>query len=135
MYKRLIKEDDLRSKSLEKLILSKNEQHDLIAIYIPIIFSLIWLIASAITWIKPEILEKMPMLWICIMWLLILSMVFVLVIPFIILRKHNIIKHNLKAYDNVILEKLNEYKKSEQDFKDNVLKAFDELKSKKELKK
>lgn len=134
MAKNEIKREDLIDKNLEELILSRDEQHDYLSINIPVIISCLWVIISIIFAINSQIREPYPK--IVFYWIMITIFTIFIFIALKITRKRwEQVENNLKIYDKVILEKIEELKESEQDFKNNVLKAFDELKSKKELKK
>jgi len=131
MAKNEIKREDLIDKNLEELILSRDEQHDYLSINIPVIISCLWVIISIIFAINPQIRESYPKIvfyWIMI----IIFTIFIFIALKITRNKWEQVENNLKIYDKVILEKIEEYKKAEQDYKDNVMKTLDELKSKKQ---
>lgn len=131
MAKNEIKREDLIDKNLEELILSRDEQHDYLSINIPVIISCLWVIISIIFAINPQIRESYPKIvfyWIMI----IIFTIFIFIALKITRNKWEQVENNLKIYDKVILEKIEEYKKAEQDYKDNVIKTLDELKSEKE---
>ena len=130
MAKNEIKREDLIDKNLEELILSRDEQHDYLSINIPVIISCLWVIISIIFAINPQIRELYPKIVFYLI-IIIIFTIFILITLKITRNRWEQVENNLKIYDKVILEKIEEYKKSEQDFKDNVLKAFDKLKSEK----
>lgn len=130
MAKNEIKREKLINKSLEELILSRDEQHDYLSINIPVIISCLWVIISIIFAINPQIRDQYPK--IAFYWIMItIFTIFIFITLKITKNKWEQVENNLKIYDKVILEKIEEYKKAEQDYKDNVMKTLDELKSEK----
>lgn len=112
--KKKIDENSLKSKTLDELILEKNEQHDTISIKFPTIISFAWIIITIILSFKWEIWWKY---WyiinviyntlIVIYWILFLRLVIVI---WNVMKEHEIISKNVKIYDKEILERENKEK-------------------------
>lgn len=109
--KKDIKEEELENKSLEDLLTEKDSEHDFISINIPIIFSCVWIIISAMLSIRPEIWIQHPKLWSWTFAFLMFIFIRVLVILINIVKEHNTISKNIKIYNKEIFKRLEKHEK------------------------
>ena len=130
MSKKELTEEDLKNKSLEELILLKDEEHDFLSINIPIIVSCLGIIASVDLTLNPQIWEQYPRAPICVWGMLIIFIILLSLTLRAISKKHKKVKKNLRIYDKVILKKLKELRKSDEEFKNRVINSLEEIQKK-----
>ena len=134
----IISEDSLKNKSLEELIIEKDNQHDVISIIFPIVISLAWIIISSILSLKPQAWEQnskiltdiLSILTIISVIIAILIFIWVVIIVKNIIKEHKAISQNLEIYDKEIFKRLKAYKESDEKFKKEVSDSLKEIKEK-----
>lgn len=109
--KKDIREEELENKSLEDLLTEKDSEHDFISINIPIIFSCVWIMISAMLSIKPEIRIQYPKLRFRTFIFIMFTFIRILVILINIVKEHNTISKNIKIYDKEIFKRLEKHEK------------------------
>lgn len=120
--KQVINWDNLKNKTLEELIIEKDEQNNVISIRIPIFISIasivISVILSALSSLKPQIWRQYHDIFTTVLNRLkiifgiayILMFVRILIVIKNILEEQNIISQNIKIYDKEIFERINKEK-------------------------
>lgn len=134
--KELITIDSLKNKSLEELILEKDEQNSFISIKIPIFISIawmvIWVIFTALTSLNLKIQRQditvlntiITILKVLFMASYIIILLRLLTIITNIIEEQNIVSKNIKIYDWEIFKRLKEYEKEKiallEEIRDNI---------------
>lgn len=130
-YKKEVKEKDLINKSLETLIMLKDNEHDYFSVNIPIVVSWLWIIISVYTTISSRMHSwtyNKSRSW----GYTIISIAFIVrLIRFCYVADKNntIINNNIKIYNEEIFKRLEKKEKSEKKYKNEVLNCLNNIKN------
>lgn len=130
-YKKEVKEKDLINKSLETLIMLKDNEHDYFSVNIPIVVSWLWIIISVYTTISSRMHSwtyNKSRSWAYT----IISIAFIVrLIRFCYVADKNntIINNNIKIYNEEIFKRLEKKEKSEKEYKNEVLNCLKDIKN------
>lgn len=131
-YKKEVKENDLKNKSLETLIMLKDNERDYFSINVPIIVSWLWIIISVYTTIS----SRMHSWTYNIFWSWAYSVISIAFICRLIRfwyvsnKQNNIINKNITVYNKIIQEKIEKEEKVKKKYQSKIEKYLKEINEK-----